>query len=214
MVHNEVSYLQKYIWLDQKLDLLSPKYNIGEYSILNGEINENVFKDAIRTMVDSNDVFLFLFKELKGIPVFRCERSVSMDEYFTLSLAKNEKAAINMIKADFSKPFNLESEDKLFRIWLIRINNSKFFWYIKLHHLIADGFSFHLIFNKVNTIYRELSLNDFQSKSVEINQYSFKKYIEWEKEYRLSNYFKRSKEFWLQKYESPVPLLFTNIVVR
>ena len=69
-MNKNVSNVQKYIWLDQVLDNESPKYNIGGYAIINGDIDVERFRDALNILIIENDIFSFVFGEEDGSPKY------------------------------------------------------------------------------------------------------------------------------------------------
>ncbi|GAA3516795.1 non-ribosomal peptide synthetase [Aquimarina addita] len=207
MVYNEISTLQKYIWLDQKLNPNSPKYNIGGYVLIEGEVNVSIFQKSIRELTVSNEIFSYKFTEKNGIPLYFLNKESYSD--FIFFEESNFENAVSKIKNDFSESFGIILDKKLlFKIWLIKISDKKYIWYIKIHHLLADGFSFHLIFNKVNEIYNRISSNNIETNNKEKTKYSFQTYINEEKEYRLTQLFNVNKEFWLNEYKILEPLVY------
>ena len=68
MNKNKISSLQKYIWLDQKLTTKSPKYNIGGYAVIKGNVDFYVFKKAISIFSKKHTILKSIFRENKGNP--------------------------------------------------------------------------------------------------------------------------------------------------
>ena len=67
---NNVTNVQKYIWLDQMLESESPRYNIGGYASINGSIDVERFKLALTILAKENDIFSFVFEEKSGFPSY------------------------------------------------------------------------------------------------------------------------------------------------
>ena len=140
MNENKISSLQKYIWLDQKLTTESPKYNIGGYAVIKGNVDFSLFKKAISIFSNKHTILKSIFREDKGNP-FALLNEKPFEEGVLYFEKNSIKQAIGLIQKDFKKPFNLDIDERLFNIWLIKTSPNMFVWYIKLHHLITDGYS-------------------------------------------------------------------------
>ncbi|WP_271781152.1 amino acid adenylation domain-containing protein, partial [Aquimarina algiphila] len=209
MSYKETSSLQKYIWLDQKLNLNSPKYNIGGYAELKGEIDVEIFKKSIEILLTDNSIFSYKFYEKDGVPLFLSQKP-DLNKCFKFFKDENKEGVLFDIKNDFLKPFNINQSRGLLNIWLVRTDKNNYLWYIKLHHLISDGFSFHLIFNEVSRIYHSIlsgKLDDVKEFKLD---YSFDQYINEERQYRTTSFFNESEKFWLDKYKNPEPLIYSK----
>ena len=101
---NNVTNVQKYIWLDQILDNESPKYNIGGYAFINGSVDVERFKTAFNILIKENDIFSFVFEEKSGFPVYSIQEANS-DLALTCIEDWEESKAIEMIGKDFVIPF-------------------------------------------------------------------------------------------------------------
>ena len=59
-----------------------------------------------------------------------------------------EEAAKVWMKNDLSMPVDLKT-DTLFTEALIQVENNRFFWYQRIHHIVMDGYGFSLLSQKV-----------------------------------------------------------------
>ncbi|CAL2089900.1 Tyrocidine synthase 3 [Tenacibaculum sp. 190524A02b] len=200
MNKSEISSLQKYLWLDQKLTPESPKYNIGGYAVIDGYVDFNLFKEALSIFSDKHKILKSVFREENGKPFLLInEDEKEFNEGVNFIEKRNKQEILDLIRKDFKKPFNLEEDKKIFKIWLVKISANTFIWYTKLHHLIADGYSFQLLFNEVSTIYNSLLNNDISTYE-KINVKEFSNHIEEEVGYYNSSAFFKDKEYWQNKY--------------
>ncbi len=196
---NHISTLQKYIWLDQKLTPTSPKYNIGGYAIINGYVDFSLFKKAIEIFSQENSLFKSVFREESGNP-FSVIQDADLDNSIHYFEKDNKQQALDLIKEDFGIPFHLNEDQRLCKVWLIRISANTFIWYSKLHHLIADGFSFQLLFNNVSTIYESLTSEAVVTEKT--NSKDFAQHVEEELDYVNSEAFLKDQSYWISKYET------------
>ena len=207
---NNVTNVQKYIWLDQILENESPKYNIGGYAFINGNVDVERFKSAFSILIKENDIFSFVFEEKNGFPVYTIQET---DSALALTYIEepDQSKAIQMIGADFILPFDIENDRQLYKMWLIQIAPESYIWYSKLHHIIADGFSFQLLFNKVKRIYEQLGTDvAYDDSCIVKNTTSYEAFAALDHAYRASDDFNTDKNFWLGRYEDLPSLIYTG----
>ncbi|WP_299210513.1 non-ribosomal peptide synthetase [uncultured Dokdonia sp.] len=207
---NNVTNVQKYIWLDQMLESESPKYNIGGYAFIKGSINIDRFRLAIDILAKENDIFSFCFEEKSGFPVYTIQ---DIDPNLALTyLEESDKSkAIKAIEEDFVIPFDLKNDEQLYKMWLIKITPTSYIWYSKLHHIISDGFSFQLLYTKVKRIYEQLNTDlAYDDACIEKNTYSYEAFITSEEAYRNSDEFSNDRDFWLDRYAELPSLIYTG----
>ncbi|AXG70213.1 tyrocidine synthase 3 [Kordia sp. SMS9] len=207
MIKNRVFSLQKYLWLDQKLTPESPKYNIGGYAVIKGNVDCYLFKKAISAFADKHVILKSFFREAEGIP-FSLVNEKPFEEDIHCFEKNGVKEAIHLIQKDFKQSFNVSTEKRLFRIWLIKTSPNTFIWYTKLHHLIADGYSFQLLFNGVSSNYKALTgetilQNDSKPKE-------FRQCVKEEEEYYKSKGYLNDQEYWKNKYTTFPELIFNQ----
>ncbi|WP_338356164.1 amino acid adenylation domain-containing protein [Yeosuana marina] len=208
MDNKEISFIQQYIWLDQKLSINSPKYNTGGYVIIDGDVDFQIFNKSLQHFFNQNEIFLYMFQEKWGV----LQKEMSLDvcleniEYFEL---ENIEKGLSCIKDDFLIPFKINEEKKLFKIWLIKIGMSRYIWYAKFHHILADGYCFQLLFKEVGNIY-----SDFVKKSVfsknPIKHPPYSAFIAVDQKYSHSKAFIRDRQYWLNKYGRLPNLIYPN----
>ena len=208
-MNKEVSSLQRYIWLDQKLNPDSPKYNIGGYAIFNGAIDPDVFKEAFRQLKAGNDIFSFHFKEADGTPVYEIRKELAAEDNLSCFEEPVRQKTLARIQADFSVPFDMAAEPALCKSWLIRESDHVYVWYIKLHHIQIDGYAFHLLFNELSSRYVALAEGS-PGGSDSLRRYPYEEFIVSDLAYKQSETFEEDKEFWLSKYRGALMPIYTH----
>ncbi|MEP0262580.1 amino acid adenylation domain-containing protein [Dokdonia sp.] len=207
---NNVTNVQKYIWLDQMLESESPKYNIGGYAFINGSIDVDRFRAAFDILTKENDIFSFVFEDKSGFPVYTLQE-VNTDIALTYIEESDKSKAIKAIEDDFIVPFDVKNDTQLYKMWLIKISPQSYIWYSKLHHIISDGFSFQLLYTKVKRIYEQLSTDVvYDDACIEKNTKSYEAFIASENAYRASDDFSNDKDFWLERYAELPSLIYTG----
>ncbi|GGG20358.1 surfactin synthase subunit 1 [Dokdonia pacifica] len=207
---NNVTNVQKYIWLDQMLESESPRYNIGGYASINGSIDVERFKLALTILAKENDIFSFVFEEKSGFPSYTIQEAVPGLGLVYIE-ESDESKAIHAIKEDFIIPFDFKNDQRLYKMWLLQISPTSYIWYCKLHHIVSDGFSFQLLFNKLNRIYKQLETNTvYDDTLIEKNTYSYENFITSEETYRASEEFSKDRDFWIDRYTDLPSLVYAG----
>ncbi|UII31899.1 amino acid adenylation domain-containing protein [Fulvivirga ulvae] len=184
------------IWLDQSIS--SPhKYNIGGYVTLKGNLDFERFEAAIKKILISQEVYSAIFKEVNGGVGYKlgdASKDFALDVIDFSNNLSPEESALSVMKQDFATPFNVEGT-YLFKFLFFRLSTDRFIWYSKMHHLIADGWTFMLLLNEVASFYNSEDTPDhFRFK---YSDYALK-----EENYYGSDKFKQDKEFWKNEFET------------
>ncbi len=95
-------------------------------------------------------------------------------------------------------PFGLFNQF-LFEFAIAKVSNKQFAYFIKLHHLIADGWSVQLLTDEVLKQYNCLLKNVSETTAEE--DCSYERFLEREQEYFKSKRYLRNREFWKNKLE-------------
>ncbi|MBL6449344.1 amino acid adenylation domain-containing protein [Fulvivirga sp. 29W222] len=187
---------QRLIWLDQSIS--SPhKYNIGGYVTLRGNLDLERFKAAIKKILISQEVYSAIFKKINGGV---CYELGDASEDFALNVIdfsndlSPEESALSVMKQDFATPFDVEGS-YLFKFLFFRLSANRFIWYSKMHHLIADGWTFMLLLNEVASFYN----SDDQPDHF---RFRYSDYALKEENYHASDKFKQDQEFWENEFRT------------
>jgi len=200
---------QQLIWMDQLLSVNSAKYNIGGYVSLTGNLDYNNFNNSIRNVLTKQEVFSSLFyteNDRLCCQVLNCSQNFKL-EFMDFSHEPDaQQAALSWMEADFLIPIFAENEF-LFRIKLLKVSGGKHIWYMKIHHIIGDGWSFMLFKNQVGNSY------DAISKEIPdlLNEYYFSDYVLDEKSYLSSKKFDEDKKYWNDQFKVDHGKLFPKI---
>jgi amino acid adenylation domain-containing protein/non-ribosomal peptide synthase protein (TIGR01720 family) len=207
----ELSQPQQRIWYVEKLYPNTPIHNLGGIVKINGEVDLLLLEKAINMFVKNNEGIRMTFSENSGIPyqkikAFRPENL----EFQDFSESHDPDIACNRwVTEKISKPMNLVS-NTLFEFALCKIRENQYGYLVKLHHIIADGWTIKLLTDQISRFYEDL----FSDKVVEEDpKNSYIDYIKKEKNYFSSKRFLKDKKFWNSKLQSlqQTPLRNSNV---
>lgn len=204
----ELTNAQKRIWYTQKLYQGSSMFNIGGRVVIHGNLNIEKLADAIKYVTSMNDSFSIKFKE----------------EREKVSLCYNEECSGKVDVIDFSQegnketdfeswyqkesitPLNIE-QNELFYFAAYKIREDLCGYFIKIHHIIADGWSIQLLTDQVGGIYSQIMKGE--SPDYEIPP-SYREFSEKEQEYLASPQKEKNKKFWMNKLSNLPDVISKN----
>ncbi len=195
------------IWMAEQLSPLPNAWSVAHYVELEGEISAPLLAKAIVAGMMQADTLRTRFAEDNG------EVWQWVDE--TLPLAeppivdcRNEAdphaAAMAQMQADLHQNLRVDSGQPLACHQLIQVEDNRWYWYQRYHHLVVDGFSFPAITRQIVAIYRAWSRGDETPASPFT---PFAEVVEEYQRYRESDAYARDGAFWAeQRKQLPPPV--------
>lgn len=190
-----LSFTQKNIWIAQSKFPDTPLYNVGGYSCITGLLDSNLHSKAVNTLLNQADVF----KLVDSAFCLEANNSTSNTPKYKVKCfdysnqAEGEAECLRQISLDMQKKIDL---GQLFLdSTLYKISEKKYIWFVKVHHIVFDGFSMALFFNSVAEIYSDL----LNGRKKEYNRFNFVDHIQEERSYQFSDQYVKDKQFWLSK---------------
>ncbi len=187
---------QKSIWVYEKIEGSSTAYTIpGIYSFEMPSLDDNKFFKSIQQLAEQNDVLRTVFIEENDNPQQRILPSLNVIDHVQIMDVQQEKdpqaSVKSIIDEHFNRPFNI-SEKPLWEIILFRLPENQYQFFLKVHHLIADGESLNLIIKRALQIYSVSEDIPMQhEKSLQ-----YKDYVFWINDRQN---FKSSAAFWTKE---------------
>ncbi|QIQ06480.1 non-ribosomal peptide synthase/polyketide synthase [Streptomyces liangshanensis] len=176
----------------------NPIYNMGEYIEIHGEVNTGVFEAAVRRVVREVDCFHLRFEGAADL--LPQQRFDARDDWpFHVIDVSGEgdprSAAETWMRADMRRPADLRGGE-LFAEALFKVGEDHFFWYQRIHHIIADGLAGPGIAARVAAVYTALlageSLADSTLPSSSV-------LMDADADYRASAEFEADREYWTER---------------
>ena len=185
---------QKSIWLTDQMYPDMPIENICGSVFIEEKVNFIELENAINLFVGKNDSFrIKLTKDKNEILQY-------VDEFKPFKVDKinlnNENEASVVEKGLVSKTFSIFNTF-LFEFKMFEFPDGKGGFTINAHHLISDAWTAGLVVNEIMDFYAEF-INAKPKEEVEFPSYT--DYINSEKEYLISDRFRKDKEYWENLY--------------
>lgn len=191
-----LSQAQKRIWYSQKKHRESPLYNIGGTVTISGAIDLIALKQAIASVYWMNDALRLRFLEKENeILQYMSDENFSVELVDFSCREEPERAFSDWCKEQASKPFCMTNE-RLCYFAVFRIHADSMGYFIKIHHILADGWSIKLLTDQVKTAYEQLIHGE--KLSVE-NKPSYLDCVKWEEQYLTSEECGAAGAYWTRK---------------
>lgn len=189
-----LSAAQKGVWFAQHLESGDPRFSVAQYLEIPATVREDLMERAIRQILRETESLRVRFGTRNDEPY----QYVVEDPDWTLPVVDltaepdPERAARDWMRADQRTNFDLVA-GPLFSMTLLRLGESRFFLYQRVHHLLVDGFGATLIVRRLAAIYGALVAGTTPSPSEFGSLHAL---IEDDAEYRNSARFETDGAYW------------------
>ncbi|UXI03297.1 condensation domain-containing protein [Photobacterium sp. TY1-4] len=176
---------------------------------IRGAVDEQALSQAIEQAVRETDVLSLRFRLREDGHTPEQARDPQRQPQLRLidlqDHANPEQAATALMQADVDAPLNLLSQP-LSAQWLIKLDPSRYLWYIRAHHIVMDGFGMTLLEQRCATLYAHF-LGQGEA-GAPFN--AFASFLDEEQSYRSSRRFEQDKAFWQDYLASSRDLTVLN----
>ncbi|MCE5292590.1 MAG: amino acid adenylation domain-containing protein, partial [Nocardiaceae bacterium] len=185
------------IWFAQHVDPNVP-INIAHYIELNGHVDVHALVDAgLMAARDLDSYFVRVIESDSGEPMQVVDHTLTTG-LMAVDLrneADPEAAAIAWIRADYSRPVDLE-RDRLMATALLRLADERFYWYSRVHHIVLDGYGAMNLINRIAECYTAIVTGGQPSS---LKPISLQQLVDNELEYRESTRFQSDRDHWASR---------------
>ncbi|WP_338464403.1 enterobactin synthase subunit F [Franconibacter daqui] len=199
------------IWMAEQLSDQRNAWSVAHYVELNGELDAALLALAIVTGMAEADTLLMRFEERDGVVSQRIDPHFIFRSPEIIDLrndAAPEQTALAHMRDDLDQDLRVESGKPLYHHALLRLADSRWFWYQRYHHMVVDGFSFTAITRRIADIYRAWCKGETPSPSPFT---PFAEVVEEYARYQRSDAFARDAAFWAQQLsELPPPATLSS----
>ncbi|WP_379133779.1 amino acid adenylation domain-containing protein [Paenibacillus sp. sgz500958] len=200
-----LTHPQKRIWYLEQIYPSTSLYNIGGPVRIYGGVDLIVLEQAIQAQIRRHEGLRLRILEHNG------EAGQFVDDYVYekldfinfSTLSEPEEEFYRWVNTEASRPFALYGE-RLFYFALFKLTETDFGYFVKFHHIIADGWSVQVIIEQICDTYMKL-LNGGETE--DLASPSYLEYIGHEQQYLSSKRFLKNKQFWNEKFSDLPPII-------
>ncbi|GAA1978311.1 amino acid adenylation domain-containing protein [Amycolatopsis minnesotensis] len=159
-----LSAAQTDIWFDEQFATGSLAYNMGDYLDIRGPVDTGLLYETLRVLLTESENSRVRFTEIDGEPrqVIEPLGEPPVTVFDLSAEADPEAAALAWIHEDMRDPFDV-TEGRLTRWAIITLADDRVWCYMCVHHIIGDGYSEMLWWQRVAAIYAALEKGESTS---------------------------------------------------
>ena len=151
-----LSYAQQGIWLVERRDGPSARYNMPEALRLRGVLDVDALRQTVNAIVARHESLRTHFTEIDGEPMqvieTRRQIPVPVDNLQDLSGPAQVEAVVEAMQHEAEKPFDL-ARGPLLRLRILRLGSGEHVLVRTIHHIVSDGWSQHIINREFMELY-------------------------------------------------------------
>ncbi|WP_415960287.1 amino acid adenylation domain-containing protein [Streptomyces sp. 021-4] len=140
---------QSGIYYAHQLAPLGTELNTADCVEIDGPLDADLFTEALGRAVGEADTLAVRVSEADGTPV----QHVVPGEVGVQRLELTPEQAEAWMRKDLARPVDLASADGLMTQALIRVGETRHWWYQRVHHIAVDAYALSLIGRRVAELY-------------------------------------------------------------
>ncbi|HET6210572.1 MAG TPA: condensation domain-containing protein, partial [Jatrophihabitans sp.] len=192
------SYGQRRMWLLGQLDPDEPTYNIGWALWLDGPLELAALEQAWTAALIRHEALRTTFADAAGVPMQVIEeepavQSIPVSSVQQLPEDQREPAARALVRQWAATPMPLTG-GSLIRVGLVRLSEQRHLLAVVVHHIVADGWSFRLLFDELSTDYEAIRRDGAPVVPEPAIQYA--DFALWQLEHADQGGFSQAERFW------------------
>ncbi|BCJ96165.1 hypothetical protein acsn021_37340 [Anaerocolumna cellulosilytica] len=200
-----LSSTQRRMWFLQNYDPEITVYNLSLLRTVNYELDTVLIKKSVNALILRHTILRTIFKETKGTPTQIIVDKPEIDIQ-VIGSPDNKDGEIllkKIIAEENKKPFDLSKIPMKIRV--IKMDKTKSYIYINIHHIITDGWSIEILFKELIQIYDSYKNN--LAVSVKPQQPMYVNWAEMQNDWLESTEAKLMEEYWVEELSKPLPIL-------
>src|SRR5215475_13758127 len=136
-----LSSAQRMFWFLDRLEPVSPAYNLPRALKIEGALNLGALREAFRALLHRHDVLRTRFVDLEGELFHEVVEDINIDftlrDLSGLPVAERKIETSRIAAEEASRPFDLE-QPPLLRLSLLRLDPEEHILVLVMHHIVTD----------------------------------------------------------------------------
>ncbi|MFD4427862.1 condensation domain-containing protein, partial [Nocardia sp. NPDC058497] len=189
----ELSPTQLGLWYAQHMDPLVP-INIAQYIDIRGEIDMATLTAAIVRMADELGAGRVRIVVEGGEPRQVIDPAIDVSPALIdlRGTADPQAEAVAWMRAEYTTPVDL-LDSLLLRMSVLRLSDDRWFWYLRAHHIVLDGFGAMVGIQRIAQLYTD---SVYGINTPPLDAPSLRNVSDSEIAYRASPRYERDRQYW------------------
>ncbi|MFE7721631.1 amino acid adenylation domain-containing protein [Nocardia rhizosphaerihabitans] len=188
-----LSAAQRGIWFAQLVAGETP-ISIAQYVELSGPIDHELLTEAVRRTGREFGTGYLRLIDIDGQPYQLVDLSLDADiaELDFRSEPDPERAARAWMRAEYTAPLDV-MRDRLIYLAMLRVGANRWFWYVRMHHIVLDGMGALALVQRAGELYNAA----FEGREPPPSKAEpLQKIVEADLAYRTSARFEADRQYW------------------
>ncbi|MGD0283905.1 MAG: amino acid adenylation domain-containing protein, partial [Dissulfurispiraceae bacterium] len=204
----DLSHAQRRLWILDRMEEYLVAFNIPGAYLIEGELDAHALNRAFQALVERHESLRTTFEDLDGVAVQKVRKDIGFAlKVIDLSNDEHEdkvELARGWAAREAALPFDL-SEGPLLRATLIRFDGRRSLLSLVMHHIISDGWSFHVLERELAGLYRSYAEGTHPGLLPLTLQY--RDYAVWQNNLLQTEMIREHREYWRGKLSGELPPL-------
>lgn len=148
-----LSSAQQGLWFAQAVDPTNPIFNTAHYAEIQQSLQSDLFLQAIQTVVQQADGLRLRIDDQEGIAYQYFDAPTPPIEF--INALSDRKSALALMQADQQQAIDLRRQSAA-RFILFELDQDHYLFYMRVHHLAADGYAMNLLESRIVQHYHAL----------------------------------------------------------
>ena len=191
-----LSAAQRGIWFAQHLDDRIP-ISIAQYVDIEGDLDVELLAREGAVAARELGTGMLRIVEVEAEPFQLTDDTLDdrMTHLDFRSESDPEAAAMEWMRREYSNPVDILT-DRLIESVTLRIADDRYFWYVRMHHIGADGFGAMTSMTRVTERYNAALAGE---EPTPINVNALREIAEDDAKYRTSRRFEKDRTYWAER---------------
>ncbi|MBT2291733.1 amino acid adenylation domain-containing protein [Paenibacillus albidus] len=202
-----LSPAQRGIWFLQQLHPASAAFNNSAALKIEGNLNTDCMRAALRSLLERHELLNVNYRLHQGEPC-ACPHAADLAFEEVSAEASGGEASSEGLHTQIlniaGSTMDLE-HDPLIAFTLLRVGEQEHIWIIRMHHIVADGWSKGILLRDFTRLY-EAALNKV-TPELQPLAIQYRDYVRWLGSRSEEPAYARDLAFWLDKLEGAPPML-------
>ncbi len=188
------------------LEQLTPgtsRYNITEAYRLMGPLDQHALEMSVRATLERHEVLRSAYRLESGTwrqqILDTPDQPISVKDLSHLAATQRLKSALTLVREDLNSPFELDY-GHLIRIRLIRMAANDHIFFVTMHHLVCDAWSFDLFLNEIATLYTGF-INQTKAALPSL-PIQYADFAYWQKDWLEQDEARQQLDYWQKEFEA------------
>ena len=199
-----LSFPQQRLWFLEQLEPGNPVYNLPWAVTLNGPLDKAALQTAINGLTQRHETLRTCFASRDGVSVQVIEDSIEVALLEQDATGSTGSELRNIVSELGQQPFDLTTAP-LFRCHLLRTGDDEHLFVMNMHHIISDGWSLHVLFRELITLYE--AAHRQQAANLPTLPLQYADYAAWQRSWLETDGLINQLDYWRGKLKAAATLL-------